>query len=146
LGGDGWFEAGFTRDIWYSTIVHFTGPINDPTTLVDWVAARRDLDLSETCCGEAELLRWQYDGAQPLRVPLTTTRLGSLSIPRPRRSRSSGVEFFPSSRDTLSHRVSAGQTPVCPTAAPRKKALTALERAPSSPIGLAALMCESFGS
>ncbi|WP_234010289.1 hypothetical protein [Streptomyces sp. SPB074] len=25
LGHDGWFEAGFTRDIWYANLVHLTG-------------------------------------------------------------------------------------------------------------------------
>ncbi|WP_329110860.1 hypothetical protein OG792_17450 [Micromonospora sp. NBC_01699] len=79
LGDDGWFEAGFARDIWYATVVHFAGPVSDPTGLVDWVAARRDLDLGESVIREAELLRFRYNGRQPVRVTLATTPLGAPS-------------------------------------------------------------------
>ena len=48
LGEAGWYEAVFTRTIWYLNLVHFAGPFVDPVSLIDWVAERRDLDLGTT--------------------------------------------------------------------------------------------------
>jgi hypothetical protein len=76
LGPDGAFEARFTRDIWYATLVHFTGPVASPSALVDWVAARRDIDLGAAYVQEVELMRWQHRGFQPMRVPLLCLPLG----------------------------------------------------------------------
>lgn len=78
LGDDESFEAGFVRDIWYATVVHFTGPLADPSALVGWVAARRDLDLGETCSAEAEVVRWRHNGGHPVRVGLATATLGAM--------------------------------------------------------------------
>ncbi len=75
LGEDGWFEADFERNIWYATLVHFTGPLGNPTKLVDWVTAQRDLDLGEAAISEAELLRFQFNGHQPVRVALVIAPL-----------------------------------------------------------------------
>lgn len=75
LGEDGWFEANFHRDIWYSTLVHFAADIPDPAALVEWVAQRRDLDLGPVVVDEVELLRSDYDGRQPVRVPLAAAPL-----------------------------------------------------------------------
>jgi hypothetical protein len=83
LGADGWFEAGYHRDIWYATLVHFTGDVRDPGGLVDWVAARRGLDLGIISVDEAELLRFQYNGRQPVRVGLARAALGSATARRP---------------------------------------------------------------
>lgn len=77
LGDDGWFEAGFIRDIWYATVVHFTGPLTNPAALVDWVAARRHLGLGEAVVGEAEVLRFRFNGRQPVRVALAAAPLGT---------------------------------------------------------------------
>ncbi|GIG92038.1 hypothetical protein [Plantactinospora endophytica] len=77
LGDDAWFEADFSRDIWYATLVHFTGPLRDPAALVDWVAARRGTDLGEAAIGAAELLRFRFDGRQPVRLPLTSAPFGA---------------------------------------------------------------------
>jgi hypothetical protein len=76
LGADGWFEDQYHRDIWYATLVHFTGDLDDPQGLVDWVAARRHLDLGVTHADEAELLRFRYNGRQPVRETLARTPLG----------------------------------------------------------------------
>lgn len=88
LGPDGWFEADFHRDIWYATLVHFTGEIRDPSGLVEWVDRRRDLDLGEATIDGAELLRFRYDGRQPVRVRLGSAALTGQrtadSIPDPR--------------------------------------------------------------
>lgn len=70
LGPDGWFEADATRDIWYATIVHFTGPVARPAALVDWVAARRNLDLGTARCEQATMLRWRHAGTHLVPVPL----------------------------------------------------------------------------
>jgi hypothetical protein len=75
LGDDGWFEANFHRDIWYATLVHFAADIADPPALVDWVADRRDLDLGPVVVDEVELLRFDYDGRQPVRAALATAPL-----------------------------------------------------------------------
>lgn len=69
LGDDGWFEAGFDRSIWYSNLVHFTGPLTTPEELVAWVAARRDADLGEVMT-RVELLHWAFDGRQMVPVVL----------------------------------------------------------------------------
>jgi hypothetical protein len=69
LGEGGWYEADFDRSIWYTNLVHFTGPLVGRRELVDWVAARRDIDLGpvET---RVELLHWVFDGCQMLPVVL----------------------------------------------------------------------------
>ncbi|MGW4463004.1 hypothetical protein [Micromonospora sp. NPDC004704] len=77
LGEDGWFETGFVRDIWYATLIHFSGPIRHLVDLVDWVAARRDLELGQTIVHEAELVRFRYNGRQPIRVALATAPFGA---------------------------------------------------------------------
>ncbi|MFC6016346.1 hypothetical protein ACFP2T_09060 [Plantactinospora solaniradicis] len=81
LGPDGWFEAAYHRDIWYATLVHFTSEIRDPQGLVDWVAARRHLDLGTTTVGAAELLRFAYNGRQPVRVGLSRAPFGGVLTP-----------------------------------------------------------------
>lgn len=79
LGTDGWFEAAYHRDIWYATLVHFAAEIRDPSGLVDWVAARRRLDLGTTTVGAADLLRFAYNGRQPVRVGLARAPFGAVS-------------------------------------------------------------------
>jgi hypothetical protein len=81
LGADGWFEADFHRDIWYATLVHFTGDIRDAEGLVEWVAARRDLDLGVAAVDVAELLRFAYNGRQPVRVGLARAALSGSPAP-----------------------------------------------------------------
>lgn len=78
LGDDGWFEAGYQRNIWYATLVHFTEEIRDPGGLVDWVAARRGLELGAVAVNESELLRFRYNGRQPVRVALARAPLGGV--------------------------------------------------------------------
>ncbi|MBN1173078.1 MAG: hypothetical protein JXA67_12960 [Micromonosporaceae bacterium] len=66
LGADAWFEQDFDRTIWYATLVHFTGPIADPAGVVDWVAARRDLPAGTIMVNTVALVRFRYDGRQPV--------------------------------------------------------------------------------
>jgi len=80
LGSDGWFEDSYHRDIWYATLVHFTGEVRDRQGLVDWVARRRNLHLGEAAVDSAELLRFQHNGRQPVRVGLGNARLDGVSV------------------------------------------------------------------
>lgn len=75
LGADGWFEAGVRRDIWYAMVLHFGGPIRSPRRLVDWVTARRRLDLGETTMAEAALCQWVPDPRRPAPRVLATVAL-----------------------------------------------------------------------
>jgi hypothetical protein len=76
LADDAWFEANFHRDIWYATVVHFAEDLVDRTGLVDWVNDRRDLDLGIAVVDEVELIRFRYDGRQPVRVRMASAPLG----------------------------------------------------------------------
>lgn len=62
LGDDAWFEATLRRDIWYSNLVHFTEPPRAPQALVEWVAARRRLDMGFSLHTHAELVAWEFNG------------------------------------------------------------------------------------
>lgn len=77
LGDDAWFEADFHRNIWYATLVHFAGPIADPAAVVEWVAARRHRSLGTVEVTIAELVRFRFNGRQPVRVPLATRQFGA---------------------------------------------------------------------
>ncbi|MFV2012825.1 MULTISPECIES: hypothetical protein [unclassified Micromonospora] len=83
LGSDGWFEDSYHRDIWYATLVHFTDEVRDGQGLVDWVARRRNLRLGEATIDRADLLRFQHNGRQPVRVGLDHARLGAASVAAP---------------------------------------------------------------
>lgn len=60
LGEDGWHEAHFRRTIWYTTLIHFTGPIARPVDLVDFVAERRQLDLGGLAFDRLRLVKYQH--------------------------------------------------------------------------------------
>ena len=81
LGEDAWFEAGFRRDIWYATILHFAADIEQPAELVEWVDQRRQLDLGRTVIDSAELVRFRYENGANGRLMrpevLATARTGS---------------------------------------------------------------------
>ncbi|WP_245178814.1 hypothetical protein [Streptomyces montanisoli] len=62
LADDGWFEADLKRDIWYSNLIHFAGPLADPEALIDWVAARQSLELGSTLHTCVDLIAWSFDG------------------------------------------------------------------------------------
>ena len=75
LGADGWFEAGIHRDIWYAMLLHFAGPVRSPRRLVDWVTARRRLDLGETIITSADLCQWVPDRRRPAPLVLASVSL-----------------------------------------------------------------------
>jgi len=62
LGPDGWLEADFHRNIWYSTLVHFSGPIDDPHRLVTWVEERRETLVGQATLDTAQLIRYVFNG------------------------------------------------------------------------------------
>ena len=76
LGTDQWFEETFHRDIWYATLVHFTGPIANPEALVDLVARHRRTELGRVRFTRAELIRASYNGRQMVLVTLAAAAFG----------------------------------------------------------------------
>ncbi|MFJ6610111.1 hypothetical protein ACIQPT_07500 [Streptomyces sp. NPDC091289] len=75
LADDGWFEAGFNRDIWYANLVHFTGLPADPGALVEWVAARRNLDLGSSVHTCVDLVAWKFDARHMVAATLGRAEL-----------------------------------------------------------------------
>lgn len=76
LGGDGCFEEDRPRgDLWWSTLLHFAGPLADGATLVDWVEDRRTLDLGLFQALSLDLVRYEHDGARTAPVALTSVSL-----------------------------------------------------------------------
>ena len=76
LGEAGWYEADFTRNIWYLNVVHFAGPLVDAAALVEWVQARRDLDLGTTTSARVDLARWDFtSGGAPIPTCLASASL-----------------------------------------------------------------------
>ncbi|MCF3961971.1 hypothetical protein L1885_09865 [Streptomyces fuscigenes] len=82
LADDGWFEAGFRRDIWYANLVHFTGPLANPQALVDWVDARRGLALGASVHSCVHLVAWSFDGRRMVPETLGKADLGTPSATR----------------------------------------------------------------
>ncbi|GAB3593536.1 hypothetical protein GCM10027446_15960 [Angustibacter peucedani] len=69
LGDDSRHEDGFSRDIWYSTLVHLAADVADPEGLVAWAGARRALDLGTTTARQVELARFRYtETVEPARM------------------------------------------------------------------------------
>ncbi|WP_329431531.1 hypothetical protein OG564_00560 [Streptomyces sp. NBC_01280] len=64
LGEEAWLEADFDRNIWYSTLVHFTRPLTKPQAVVDWVGERRELALGQVECRHAELVVYRFNGSR----------------------------------------------------------------------------------
>lgn len=58
LGEAAWFERGYQRTITYTNLVHFTGPIEQPEALVDFVDSRRDLPPLRVAVDHLELVRF----------------------------------------------------------------------------------------
>ena len=80
LGEDGWFEADYQRDIWYATLLHFAAEVRDPGALVEWVAARRQLDLGWVELETAELVSFRYNGRQPVRMRLAQAAFAGVPL------------------------------------------------------------------
>ena len=78
LGPDGWYEQpDGRRDIWYLNLLHFTTDLTSPQHLIDWVAARRTLDLGRTTIPAAELVRFHHSPAssRPFMRPEVLSRI-----------------------------------------------------------------------
>ncbi len=74
LGPEGWFEQGRVRDIWYLNLIHFTGPIDDPTGLVRWVDEQDAPDLAVESAS-LQVARWDFDGDGMIPSELAGARL-----------------------------------------------------------------------
>lgn len=59
---DGWLEESYTRTIWYSSLLHFTGGIDDAQGLAQWVRTRRDIDPVRVTATSVQLVTFDYDG------------------------------------------------------------------------------------
>lgn len=82
LGADGCYQhAGYRRDLWWSTLLHFAEPLTDGAALVDWVEARRTLDPAGQPgvfrARTIDLVRYEYDGAGTVPVTLAAFPLGA---------------------------------------------------------------------
>jgi len=75
LGADGWLEADFNRSIWYSTLVHFAGPIDDPQRLVTWITERRETLIAQATFDTAQLIRYAFNGHHTELVTLASVVL-----------------------------------------------------------------------
>lgn len=62
-------------DIWYVNLVYFTGPVRDAAALVDWVAARRDVAITDLRVTEIQLTRWRYAGDGMAAVPMVSIKV-----------------------------------------------------------------------
>jgi len=63
-------DAGITPDIWYVNLVYFTGLIRDPRHLADWVAAHRQMEITELQVTGIQIVRWDYTGTGMVPVVL----------------------------------------------------------------------------
>jgi len=70
LGDAAMIDSSYRGDTWWSTLLHFTGPVAHPAGLVDWVDGRRDLDLGELTADRLELVRYEHDGTRTVPVAL----------------------------------------------------------------------------
>lgn len=78
LGDDGQFEAtSYRGDVWWSTLLHFSGPLADGAALVAWVDERRTLGVGEFRASSLDLVRYEYDGARTAPVTLASVPLES---------------------------------------------------------------------
>lgn len=66
LGDLAWFEDQWMRrNIWYATLVHFTGDIVDPCGLIDWVGDHRTIETLDFTLAEVELVRSRHVRRDP---------------------------------------------------------------------------------
>jgi hypothetical protein len=70
LLAEGCPDTGIRPDIWYVNLVYFTGPIRDPRHLVAWVAARRQMEITELQVTGMQIVRWDYTGAGMVPIAL----------------------------------------------------------------------------
>lgn len=68
-------EAYYRRALWWATVLHFAAPLPDPRALVDWVDARSSFDPVPASADRVEVVRYSYDGARTVPVPLVRRAL-----------------------------------------------------------------------
>ncbi|MBF8186803.1 hypothetical protein ITP53_13835 [Nonomuraea sp. K274] len=55
-------EYGRTRDLWYVSLVHFTGPLTNPHELADWCDRHADTALGVAELPTAEIVKFTHTG------------------------------------------------------------------------------------
>lgn len=75
LGELGEAEAYYRRSVWWVTLLHFAGPVGDPAGLVAWVDERVARSMGQVEADTVEIVRYEYDGARTVPVPLETVPL-----------------------------------------------------------------------
>lgn len=63
LGAHGWYEdrIGLQRNIWYSSLLHFTGDLADPAGLVEWVTRHRRIEPVRFTTDQLALVRFRHE-------------------------------------------------------------------------------------
>lgn len=85
FGCDG--EQSYRGDVWWSALVHFAGPVEDPVGLVRWCDSLADRELGQVRASRIDLVRYDYRaGTAPRTVPFP---LASFPLPGPRSSAAS---------------------------------------------------------
>lgn len=74
LGELGAAEACYRRSVWWVTLLHFAAPVADPVGLAAWVERRRR-PLGPVQAAAGEVVRYEYDGARTVPVPLACAAL-----------------------------------------------------------------------
>ena len=65
LGPLAWFEEQWQeRDIWYSSVLHFAGPVRDAPGLVDWARRSRTSLAQEVVIDALTLTRFRYRASE----------------------------------------------------------------------------------
>jgi hypothetical protein len=72
LSADECGHSGRAPDIWYFNLVYFTGPVRDPHSLVEWVAARRETKVTDVLVEDIQLVRWRHIGDGMIPVVLAS--------------------------------------------------------------------------
>lgn len=82
LGADGWYRD--RPDVWYVNLAYFTGPVRDAHHLIDWVGARRELNVADVLVTDIQIVRWRYTSTGMMPVVLASAALpGSARLMRP---------------------------------------------------------------
>jgi hypothetical protein len=113
LLAEGCPDAGITPDIWYVNLVYFTGPIHDPPHLVAWIAARRQMEITDLQVTGIQIVRWEYTGTGM--VPMAA---GAAAGAAGRTSTCLGYEIHVSETNILARRQGGRTLPARGQAAP----------------------------
>jgi hypothetical protein len=72
LRAGGQADLGRPPDIWYLNLVYFTGQVRDAQALIDWVAARREMAVTDVLITAIQLAQWRHTPAGMRPHPLAS--------------------------------------------------------------------------